>query len=289
VPELPEVETVRRKLEPVVVGRRIARVETTRKSYFFLTPPAVLAERLPGRRVAALVRLGKYLELRFDDGSALLLHLGMTGQLFVEGAKNTRLLKVNDRRQHQPATPAQADEHTHLVLRFSDRGPSVVFRDVRKFGKCALVAPGKRHPRLARLGKDALAIDGPTLFEATRRRRVAVKSVLLDQSVLAGVGNIYADEALHRAGIRPTRRATRLGVEDCERLAASIRAVLGRAIELGGSSISDYLQPDGSDGGFQHERRVYGRGGQPCRKCKTPIARIVIGQRSTHYCPSCQH
>jgi formamidopyrimidine-DNA glycosylase len=213
----------------------------------------------------------------------------MTGQLFVEGAANARLLRVRDRRQHDSAAPAKIDEHVHLVLRFSDRGASVVFRDVRKFGKCALVAAGKRHPRLARIGKDALTIDGRTLYDETRRRTVPVKSVLLDQSVLAGVGNIYADEALFRAGMRPTRRATRLSRDDCERLAACVRAVLERAIELGGSSISDYLHPDGSDGGFQHERQVYGRGGEPCHRCKTPITRIVIGQRSTHYCPSCQH
>jgi formamidopyrimidine-DNA glycosylase len=213
----------------------------------------------------------------------------MTGQLFVEGAKSARLLRVRDRRRHERAAPSAVDEHTHLVLRFSDGGASVLFRDVRKFGKCALVAPGKRHPRLRHLGTDALVIDGAALMAATRRRRVAVKALLLDQSVLAGVGNIYADEALYRAGIRPTRPASRLTRDDCEQLAKCVRAVLTRAIELGGSSISDYLRPDGSDGGFQHERRVYGRGGEPCHRCKTPIRRIVIGQRSTHYCPTCQH
>ena len=144
------------------------------------------------------------------------------------------------------------------------------------------------HERLDKLGVDALRTTGEGLYTATRRRAAPIKSVLLDQSVLAGVGNIYADEALFLAKIKSTRPAKRLRREECELLAASIRRVLRRSITRGGSSIDDYVRPDGSDGGYQTECHVYGRGGEPCRVCKTPIKRIVIGGRSTHYCPTCQ-
>jgi formamidopyrimidine-DNA glycosylase len=285
VPELPEVEIIRRKIAPLIVGRRIKSLETTRKSYFFLTPPHVLKARLAGRKTTNLTRVGKYLLLELDDKSSLLLHLGMTGQLFAEGAQNARLLKVSDRRHGQTFKP---DVHTHLMFCFADAGPRVVFRDVRKFGKCAYVAPGVRHQRLAHLGADALEIDGRALREGARTRKAPIKSVLLDQSVLAGVGNIYADEALYRARIRPTRPARSLSQDECTLLARSVRDVLKRAIALGGSSIDDYVHPDGQEGHFQNERRVYGRTGAPCPRCKTPIVRVVIGQRSTHYCPRCQ-
>jgi len=287
VPELPEVEVVRRSIAPHLVGRRIVDVRTTEPSYFFLTAPAELKRRLSGRRAVALERLGKYLVADLDDGGRLLLHLGMTGQLFTSDAANRRLY-VGRKRKVQSAGPFRPDRHTHLILGFADRGPEIVFRDARKFGKVRYLAPGVEEPRLAKLGPDALSAAGSALFEATRTRRAAIKSVLLDQSVLAGVGNIYADEALFLAHVRPTRRAERLTRVECVAIARAVRRVLQRSITAGGSSISDYVQPDGSDGTYQDRRHVYARTGEPCRRCKQPIVRKVIGQRSTHFCPSCQ-
>jgi formamidopyrimidine-DNA glycosylase len=290
MPELPEVEVTRRAIAPLLVGRTVRSVVTTRPSYFFLTPPARLRRQLTGRRFVALDRHGKYLIAELDDGSRLLLHLGMTGQLFGAGARSVRLLRRTARSavspERQPAF--EPDRHTHLRLDFGDGGPEVLFRDVRKFGKVELLAPGRSNARLEKLGLDALAVTGTLLHAAARRRSAPVKSLLLDQSVIAGVGNIYADEACFLAGVRPTRPARRVSREECDRLARCVRRVLERSIATGGSSISDFVRPDGSDGGYQDERHVYGRGGDPCRVCKTPIRRTIVGQRSTHYCPTCQ-
>jgi formamidopyrimidine-DNA glycosylase len=291
MPELPEVEVTRRQLTRLLVGRTVRQVRTTSASYFFVTAPAVLRRRLRGRQVLALERAGKYLVARLDEGERLLLHLGMTGQLFGAGAASVRLLSASARSALPPERQSggfRPDPHTHLQLCFTDGGPDVFFRDVRKFGKVQLLARGEACARLDRLGADALEARGDTLHAATRRRRAAIKTVLLDQSVLAGVGNIYADEALFVAGIRPTRRADRLGREECETLVAAVRRVLLRAIATGGSSISDYVRPDGSDGGYQDERRVYGRAGEPCFRCNKPIRRLVVGARSTHFCAGCQ-
>ena len=290
MPELPEVEVTRRRIRPLLVGRRIRAVRTTCPSYFYLTPPDRLRRGLRGRRVETLERLGKYLLADLDDGKRLMLHLGMTGQLFVAGADSVRLLTASQRAALSPERQRdfRPDAHTHLQLEFWDEGPAVLFRDVRKFGKVKLLAKGEREPRLERLGVDALAASGEQLFRRSRRRKLAVKSLLLDQSVLAGVGNIYADEALFLAGVRPRRRAGRLTRAECERLVAALRQTLERSIETGGSSISDYIAPDGSDGAYQDERRVYARTGEPCPSCGTPIRRIVLGARGTHYCPKCQ-
>jgi len=291
LPELPEVEITRRQLVPLLVGRTIARVRTTADSYFFLTPPRVLKRRLPGRRVAELRRLGKYLVGELDDGQRLLLHLGMTGQLFGHGAASVRLLSSTRGAALAPeaqATRFSPDRHTHLQLSFADRGADLYFRDARKFGKVQLLQPGEVSPRLERLGVDALAWSADQLFAASRRRRVPLKTLLLDQSVVAGIGNIYADEALFLAGLRPTRGAARLTRAEAARLVAGVLQVLHRSIETGGSSISDYIRPDGSDGAYQDERRVYGRRGEPGPACGTPITRRVIAQRSTHYCRRCQ-
>ncbi len=291
MPELPEVEVTRRQLAPLLVGRRIAHVVTTRPSYFFVTPPAVLRRLLRGRSVRRLDRHGKYLIAAVDDGRRLLLHLGMTGQLFGAGVSSVRLLSSTSGGSLTPEAQRggfRPDRHTHLQLHFDDRGPAVFFRDARKFGKVQLLAPGRESERLALLGVDALRVSGARLFAESRSRRVPVKTVLLDQSVLAGVGNIYADEALFLAGIRPTRRALRLTRDGCERLALMVKRVLRRSIRTGGSSISDYVQPDGRDGEYQDERHVYDRTGEPCRRCRTRIRRVVIGQRSAHYCPTCQ-
>ncbi len=290
MPELPEVEVTRRRIEPWLVGREIAEVRTTRASQLWLTPPGVLRRRLRGRRAVRLDRHGKYLIALLDDAARLVLHLGMTGQLFAEGAQSPRLLSAAARSALTSGAQLRfrPDRHTHLQIVFDDGGPRVLLRDVRRFGKVRWLAAGEREPRLERLGVDALRASGERLFGQTRGRAVAIKSLLLDQAVFAGVGNIYADEALHLAGVRPTRRAGRLARVDCERVASALRSVLERSIEAGGSSISDFIAPDGRDGSYQEERRVYARGGEPCPLCGATIRRVVLGQRGTHYCPACQ-
>jgi formamidopyrimidine-DNA glycosylase len=290
VPELPEVEVTRRRIAPHLVGRQIRRLRTTRPSYFFVTSPGRLRRALAGRSAVRIERLGKYLLVVLDDGARLVLHLGMTGQLFAAGATSPRLLSATARASLAPEQQRsfRPDAHTHLCFEFEDGGPEVYLRDTRKFGKVFWLAHGEAHPRLARLGVDALEIDGAGLFEATRGRSVAIKNLLLDQSILAGVGNIYADEALFLARVRPTRSAARVSRADCDAIAAGLQRVLRRSIETGGSSISDYIAPDGRDGEYQSERQVYARGGEPCAVCGTKIARVVLGARGTHYCPRCQ-
>jgi len=290
MPELPEVEVTRRRIAPLLVGRRIARVQTTAPSYFYLTPPDRLKSELAGRQVRALERRGKYLLAELDDGRRLLLHLGMTGQLYSSRATSVRLLSASRRASLSPEEQlvCEPDEHTHLELIFEDGEPTVRFRDVRKFGKVLLLEPGHSDPRLDRLGTDALDASGDALFAACRKRKIAIKSLLLDQKVFAGVGNIYADEALFLAGIRPRRSAQRVTLRECAAIADALRRVLERSIETGGSSIQDFIGPDGHDGHYQDERCVYARTGLPCRRCAEPVKKIIIGQRSSHYCARCQ-
>ena len=290
VPELPEVEVTRLRIAPLLEGRTLSEIHTTRRSPFFLTPPQTLRRRLAGRTVHNLARRGKYLVASLDDASRLVLHLGMTGQLFSSDAASPRLLSATRRAALAPEEQRHfhPDAHTHLRLGFEDDGPEVLFRDVRKFGKVLLLRPGERSERLDRLGIEALELSGQELFRATRGRKIAIKSLLLDQSVVAGSGNIYSDEALFLAGVRPTRRAGRITRRECDRISEEIKRVMLRSIETGGSSISDFIAPDGRDGGYQDERRVYARKGEPCHRCGGRIRRVVIGQRSTHYCPGCQ-
>jgi formamidopyrimidine-DNA glycosylase len=214
----------------------------------------------------------------------------MTGQLIVAGAKNPRLVSSSRKKgKHNNKLPDfTADQHTHLCLYFDDDRPALYFRDTRKFGKVRLLERGQSDPRLSKLGPDALSIDASHLVFSAQSRRIAIKSWLLDQTVLTGVGNIYADEALFLSKILPTRSALTLTQDECQSLAKVIRSTLRRAIAAGGSSIDDYVHPDGSDGSFQTRFNVYGRNNLPCRKCKSAIERVVIGGRSTHFCPSCQ-
>jgi len=290
MPELPEVETTRRLIAPLLVGRRVRALRTTRDSYFFVTPTRELRRGIEGEEFAALERRGKYLVATLGSGSRLVIHLGMTGQLFSSTASSVRLLSATARASLAPEEQVvfEPDLHTHLHFIFEDAGPDVYMRDVRKFGKVLLLAPGQTHPRLARLGGDALGVTGEILFAATRKRKTSIKALLLDQSVLAGVGNIYADEALYQAAVRPARRAARITRKECVAIADGLRRVLLRSIETGGSSISDYVSPDGEDGGYQDERRVYGRAGEDCIECGDVIRRKLVAQRSTHYCPTCQ-
>jgi len=290
MPELPEVEVTRRELAPALLGRVIARVHTSVPSYFFLTPPRTLARRLKGRRADELQRHGKYLLLGLDSGARVLLHLGMTGQLFMDGASSVRLLSSAAAASLAPEEQMRftPDAHTHVTLAFEDGGPRMHFRDVRKFGKVEWLPEGQGSPRLDKLGVDALLATGEQLHASTRKRRAPIKSVLLDQSVLAGVGNIYADEALFLAHVHPTLVAHRVSRARCHALVTAVQRVMLRSIETGGSSISDYVRPGGDDGGYQDERRVYARTGEPCPECGAVIQRIVVGTRGTHFCPRCQ-
>ncbi len=278
MPELPEVELVRRKCR-VFVERTIASVHTTPAHRLFLSPRLRLATDLPGHRFVRLDRHGKYLRFWLDDDSSLVIHLGMTGQLYSSQARS---------RHWQRSGGLRVDPHIHLAIGFQDEGPLLLLRDSRKFGRVLWLKPGASDPRLDRLGVDALKVSAPQLAARAQRRRLAIKLFLLDQSNLAGMGNIYADESLFRAGLHPERPCSTLTDADWQRLTRILRGVLERAIKLGGSSIRDYVQPDGTDGGYQATYQVYGRTGEPCRRCKAPIQRIVLGQRSSHYCEKCQ-
>ncbi len=268
----------------------IESVETTKDSYFFLTKPATLKRRLTGRTVRELSRLGKYLLAELDDGDRLLLHLGMTGQLFSSAVSSVRLFSAKTRGSLAPEALREfkPDAHTHLRLHFEDGGPSVLFRDVRKFGKVALIRAGTKDRAWTSW---ALMRFRPTAKPCSRPRapaRPRSRAYCSIKSVIAGIGNIYADEALFMAKVRPTRGARRVTAGECQAIVAAAKRVMERSIETGGSSISDYVTPDGSDGGYQDERKVYARKGLPCLVCKEPIRRVVIATRSTHYCPECQ-
>ena len=270
MPELPEVETTRRGLEPLLVNQRI-RTVILRNRALRLPVPRTLPRLLAGATIAGIARRGKY--LLFDCGAGtLILHLGMSGRLWV----------VNS------ATPPEPHDHFDLVF---ENGTVVRLRDPRRFG-LVLWQKGDplRHPLLANIGPEPFseAFDGAWLHRITRNRSAAIKQVLMDSHVVAGVGNIYANEALFRAGIRPAHAANRIGLKRYELLAVKIRETLELAIGAGGSSLRDYVGSDGLAGNFQSQFMVYDRAGQPCRRCGTLIREIRQGQRSTFYCPSCQ-
>ena len=274
MPELPEVETVRRRLEPELVGRRLERVDIRDPRLTRPFDPAGVAAELEGELVAALDRRGKYLVFRFESGRVLLVHLRMTGQL----------LHANG-----DSLPAE-DAHRRAVVRLDD-GSDVIYRDVRRFGTWLLVEPGELGPYLDdRVGHEPLAraFTPKRLGEVLVGRRAPVKAVLLDQRRLAGVGNIYADEALWRAGIHPRRPAGELADAEIAALHRSVRAALRAGIARHGATLSNYRQPDGASGRMQEEFKVYGRGGEPCDRCGTPIEKTRVAGRGTWYCPSCQ-
>ncbi len=282
MPELPEVETVRRGLAPVLAGRMIARAEVRRAGLRFPFPPD-MAARLTGRRVEALSRRAKFLLAALDSGETLLIHLGMSGRLLIEGAETATL-------HHARAVPSR---HDHVVLHMQD-GTRITFNDARRFGVMDLWPTDRlqEHPMLARLGPEPLGngFHAKALAAALAGRRAPVKTALLDQRVVAGLGNIYVCEALWRAGIHPKRAAGRIGNQRVAALVRAIRAVLEEAIDSGGSTLRDFRAADGELGYFQHAFAVYDRAGRPCPRagCKGKIARIVQGGRSTFYCPRCQ-
>ncbi|EPX84445.1 formamidopyrimidine-DNA glycosylase (fpg) [Rubellimicrobium thermophilum DSM 16684] len=290
MPELPEVETVRRGLLPVMEGRRIEAAEIRREGLRRPFPEG-LGQRLTGARVLTLGRRSKYLLIHLDRGETLIAHLGMSGRMLVGG----RVLGEYVHGMAAAGAGAEAREgspHDHVVLHL-EGGLRVTFNDARRFGLLDLwpTARLEEHPLLCDLGPEPLeeGFSGAVLARAFAGRRGPVKAALLDQRLLAGVGNIYACEALHRAGIHPARPAGRIGRARLDRLAQAIRAVLGEAVEAGGASLRDHRRPDGELGLFQHAFRVYGRAGEPCPDCATPLRRIVQGGRSSFYCPRCQH
>jgi formamidopyrimidine-DNA glycosylase len=269
MPELPEVETVVRGLRAVVIGDSIESVWIGPRHQPLKSPPAEIVSTLEHSRITAVRRMGKHIVIDLAHGSPeqpdahWIVHLGMTGQMVV-------------------ARPdAEVPKHTHLIAKLAS-GKELRFTDPRMFGKLAVThefEPG---------GTEPLELTLEQFIPLFRKRKTPIKSALLNQQLLRGVGNIYADEALYRAGVRPKRRAASLTRVELQRLHKFVQQVLKQAIEAGGSSVSDYVGATGEPGFFQLKHRVYGREGQPCRKCKTPIKRIVIGGRSSHYCPTCQ-
>ncbi len=273
MPELPEVESVRRQLEPALVGRRFEQVRIDDARLVRPYEPAEVAAELEGERVAAVERRGKYLVLRFDSDRVLLVHLRMTGSLL-------RL----------PTGSLPDDPHRRAVVTLDDDS-DVAYRDVRRFGTWLLLEPGEAEPYLtARVGDEPL----DTLFTAARlgerlaNRRTSLKAALLDQRTLAGMGNIYVDEALWRARLNPLRPAAGLDRNELRRLHRSIRAALEHGLARQGSTLRDYRLPDGSGGSMQDEFRVYGRRDEPCDRCGTLIARTQVAGRTTWFCPTCQ-
>jgi formamidopyrimidine-DNA glycosylase len=266
MPELPEVETVVRTLSLHLVGKRISAIRHLRPD--IVQPGNIdLPSLLPSRRVTLIQRRGKKILIRLDSGATLCIHLGMTGRLTVE-------------RSHQPIAP-----HTHLIADLTGNS-QLRFRDPRRFGGIWWLCDGEADD--TDMGPEPLKIRPDQLAQRLFKTRRAIKTALLDQRLIAGIGNIYADESLFHSRIHPTIPGNRLTRDQVSRLNRAIKLILRRAINHRGSSLRDYVDADGKEGGFQLLHRVYAREGQPCVHCKTPIKRIVLGGRSTHFCPKCQ-
>ncbi len=269
MPELPEVETTRRGLEPRLLGKTIGTVEIRDRRLRWPVPEDLDA-RLAGKTLRSITRRGKY--LLFDFGGLFqLVHLGMSGSLRFVG-------------KGEPATV-----HDHVDWLF-EGGETLRLRDPRRFGAVLLTDDPENHPLLAHLGPEPLTGDfnAEHLYKACRGRRTAIKNLIMDSRIVVGVGNIYASESLFRAGIRPGRAAGRLTRAECAKLATAIKTTLQNAVNAGGSSLRDYVAADGEPGYFQLHTKVYDRAGLPCKVCGTPIKKLASGQRSTFYCPVCQ-
>jgi formamidopyrimidine-DNA glycosylase len=299
MPELPEVETVRLGLAPVLEGAVFARVEQRRSDLRFPLPERFGA-RLEGRRVEALGRRAKYLLATLDDGQILAMHLGMSGRFLIGGS----VAGANrDVAPHMPGEfvhePGRGDKHDHIIFEMSNLAV-VRYNDVRRFGYMTLIEAGRLadHPHFRNLGVEPLEpkMDAAYLAAKAKGRKQPLKGFLLDQHVIAGLGNIYVCEALYRAGLSPQRPAgilaTKAGAPagNAKRLAPAVRAVIEDAIAAGGSSLRDYRKTDGSLGYFQHSFAVYGREGEPCQRpgCRGTVSRTVQSGRSTFYCDTCQ-
>ena len=293
MPELPEVETVKRGLEPVLVGKRFATVEQRREDLRFPLPPR-FAKRLEGKGIEALDRRAKYLLARLDDGEVLVMHLGMSGRFSIDRANGTKA-KPGRFAHAAPVTP----KHEHIVFHLDD-GSTVRYTDARRFGYMDLIPADalETHPLFKGLGVEPLSSGFTPAWLAGRLRgkSASLKAALFDQRLIAGLGNIYVCEALHRARLSPFRKAgtaaTKTGkpTAKTQALVEGVKAVLEQAIKAGGSSLRDYAAADGRLGRFQHRFKVYGRGGKPCprKACGGTIKRVVQNGRSTFYCPTCQ-
>jgi formamidopyrimidine-DNA glycosylase len=269
VPELPEVESVRIAIAPALEGRRLDDVEISDIRLTRPEDPLLVASELVGERVEHVDRRGKYLVIRFASGRALLIHLRMTGSLLQDPGSNS---------------------HIRAVLTLDD-GSQVGYRDVRRFGTWLLLEPGELEPYLgARLGEEPLvaAFTAKGLGERLEGRRAALKAALLDQRTLAGLGNIYVDEALWYSKLHPQRLAGSLDRDELRRLHRAIRKALELGIARQGSTLTDYRLPDGSSGSMQKEFKAYGRDDEPCDRCGTPLAKIRVAGRGTWFCPHCQ-
>ncbi|HBK45954.1 MAG TPA: DNA-formamidopyrimidine glycosylase [Xanthomonadaceae bacterium] len=270
MPELPEVETTLRGLQPHLVGQRIHGVILRRPDLRWPIPEQI--ERcLPGSTITVLRRRAKYLLIDTDGPGSALLHLGMSGSL--------RVLPGD--------TPPKAHDHVDISL---ENGRLLRFNDPRRFGCLLWQERGQAHPLLGELGPEPLsdAFDGRYLHRLSRGRSAPVKTFLMDQRIVVGVGNIYAAESLHRAGISPHRAAGKVSLAAYERLAQAVREILAYAIERGGTTLRDFISPDGAPGYFEQELLVYGREGEPCRRCGQPLKHAVLGQRATVWCSRCQ-
>jgi len=273
MPELPEVETIRIGLEPHLVGRTFERVEISDPRLTRPVDPREVAAELEGETVAAVERRGKYLVVRFETGRVLLIHLRMTGSLL-----------------HARRDAVAGDAYVRAVVRL-DNESDVAYRDVRRFGTWLLLEPGELDPYLAeRIGKEPLGtgLTARSLTDRLARRKAPLKAVVLDQRVFAGVGNIYADEALWWARLHPLRPANTLTPEELKALVRSIRRALRLGIARQGATLRDYRNANGESGGMQAEFRVYGRAGEPCTRCGNPIEKTRAGGRGTWFCPNCQ-
>ncbi len=281
MPELPEVETVARGLRQAILGRRILSVSLGKTD--FIDDPAALEQHLPGREIEAVERYGKFMLLRLSavrggtlfaangnaEPASLLVHLGMTGQI-------------------APTPAAQPlEKHTHVCLLLDD-GRELRYTDARRFGRIAYLTKVLLAKELTGFGADPLEVRKEEFADRICGRRARVKALLLDQSVLRGVGNIYADESLWRAKIHPARLGTNLGRKQAETLRRVLQDILRKAILLRGSSISDFLDAEGEPGEYQRHHRAYGREGKKCHRCKTPIRRAIVAGRSSYFCPRCQ-
>jgi formamidopyrimidine-DNA glycosylase len=274
MPELPEVETIRSRLAPALAGRRFERVEISDSRLTRPVPPDAVADALEGERVADVRRRGKYLVVVFESGRHLLVHLRMTGNVL-----------------HPAPEGREDDPHVRAVVRLDD-GSDVIYRDVRRFGTWDLLEPGELDGYFAarRLGVEPLgrAFTTAAFARSLAGRKAPVKAALLDQRAAAGIGNIYADEALWHARLNPLTPAGTLTQEELAVLRDGVRKALRLGIRRQGATLRDYRGADGSRGRMQHEFRVYGREGEPCERCGTPIAKTRVAGRGTWYCPACQ-
>ena len=278
MPELPEVETVARGLQAAIAGRKIVSISLGKTD--FMDDPAAMERELPGRSIVAVERYGKFLLMRLSSGangerarhegeSALLVHLGMTGMLLPQ------------------ATSEPAKKHTHVVMLLDD-GRELRYVDPRRFGRMAYLAGDVLRKELERFGADPLAAGLDEFVSRIQARRAQIKALLLNQSVIRGVGNIYADESLWKAKLHPAELGARLTNAQASKLYRVLQEILRKAIELRGSSISDFLDADGMPGEYQRHHRVYGREGERCFRCRSIIRRTIVAGRSSYYCPNCQ-